>query len=385
MLSTVMPALTIRPHLSRHTIRVRMALSYWGLFVTSGAVLLAVTVALWQGGTTAHVPARGAAHPGAATVTGSDLPQLLAVAGIALAMMAVVSLAVGWLVAGRFLRPVRAITAAVNRISATSLHERLNLTGPEDDLTELADTFDSLLERLERSFEFERRFAANASHELRTPLTTMRVWLDVATAKPGPLPPQLTALAGRLGHELDLLDTLVDSFLTLARTQQGPVTDQAIVSLDDLASTAIDRHAGAIGGRALRVERSRCPRARVSGSATLLSRMIGNVIDNAVRHNEPGGWIRVSTGADGPLARIDVANGGPVLSQDDVGALAQPFRRPGADRTGSGKGTGLGLSIVASIASVHGGSLGLSALPGGGLQVTIELPLAMATAAGAPA
>lgn len=333
MLGTVMPALTVRPHLSRHTTRVRMALSYWGLFAASGAVLLAVTAALWQGGTTTHVPAAGAAHQGA-TVTGSDLPQLLAVAGIALAMMAVVSLAFG-----------------------------------------------GLLERRERSFEFERWFAANVSHELRTPLTTMRVWLEVALAKPGPLPPQLTALADRLGHELDLLDTLVDSFLTLARTQQGPVTDQAVAGLDDLAGAAIERQAGAIGGRALRVEHIRCPSAWVSGSAMLLSRMVGNVIDNAVRHNEPGGWIRVRTEAAGRVARIAVANGGAVLSQDEVTVLSQPFRRSGADRTGSG--TGLGLSIVASIAGAHGGSVSLAALPGGGLAVTIELPLA--TAAGAPA
>jgi signal transduction histidine kinase len=375
-------ALTIRPHLPPRTFRARMALSYWGLFVASGAVLLAVAVALWQGETTTRVRPSGAAHRPVATVSGSDLAQLLAVAGIALAMMAVVSLAFGWLVAGRFLRPVRAITAAVRRISATSLHERLSLDGPDDDLKELADTFDELLERLQRSFEFERRFAANASHELRTPLTTMRVWLDVAMAKPGPRPPQLGTLAGRLRNQLDLLDTLVDSFLTLARAQQGPAGDQATVARDDLADGAIERQAGTIGGLALSVDRIRCPRACVTGSATLLARMVGNVIDNAVRHNEPGGWIRVETGAGGSLARLVVANGGPELDPQDVATLAQPFRRTGAERTGSDRGTGLGLSIVESIASVHGGTLGLSALPGGGLGVTITLPLAVAQAGG---
>src|SRR5579859_5178305 len=177
--------LRLRPHLPRRTFQMRMAMSYWGLFVASGAVLLAVTAALWQGvAVTAAHPARagagprppGAGHLGRVTALhGSDLGPLLIVSGIALALMAVVSIASGWLVAGRFLRPVRAITAAAKRISATSLHERLNLAGPEDDLKELADTFDGLLARLERSFQFERRFAANASHELRTPLTTMRV------------------------------------------------------------------------------------------------------------------------------------------------------------------------------------------------------------------
>src|SRR5215472_8823078 len=190
MLRTVMrlrsrlTGLRFWPQLSRRTIRVRLALSYWGLFVASGAVLLAVTVALWQGATTTtvHVLPVGGNHApnagrpgGITTVHGSDLSQLLIVSGIALAMMAVVSIAFGWLVAGRFLQPVRAITAAARRISATSLHERLNLAGPDDDLKELADTFDGLLARLERSFQFERRFVANASHELRTPLTTMRV------------------------------------------------------------------------------------------------------------------------------------------------------------------------------------------------------------------
>jgi signal transduction histidine kinase len=289
----------------------------------------------------------------------------------------------GWLVAGRLLRPVRAITAAAKRISATSLHERLNLDGPDDDLKELADTFDDLLARLERSFQFERRFVTNASHELRTPLTTMRVFLDVATAKPEPLPPQLTTLAGRLRHQLDVIDSLLESFLTLARTQQGPAADQATLPLDGIASAAIERHAGAIRDLALTVERGQCPQAWVRGSTTLLSRMVDNVIGNAVKHNEPGGWIRVSTEA-GLMARVVVENGGRVLGEEDVAVLTQPFRRPGAERTGSGKGTGLGLSIVESIAAVHGGTLGLSARAGGGLRVVIALPLAVAAPAGAP-
>jgi hypothetical protein len=399
MLSIVMrarsplPRPRFRPHLPRRAFRVRLTFSYWGLFVASGAVLLAVTIGLWQGvsATKAHPagsggggPVPGAHHPrGVPTVQGSDLVQLLIVAGIALALMAIVSIGSGWLVAGRLLRPVRAITAAAKRISATSLHERLNLDGPDDDLKELADTFDDLLARLERSFQFERRFVANASHELRTPLTTMRVFLDVATAKPEPLPPQLTTLAGRLRHQLDVIDSLLESFLTLARTQQGPAADQATLPLDGIASAAIERHAGAIRDLALTVERGQCPQAWVRGSTTLLSRMVDNVIGNAVKHNEPGGWIRVSTEA-GLMARVVVENGGRVLGEEDVAVLTQPFRRPGAERTGSGKGTGLGLSIVESIAAVHGGTLGLSARAGGGLRVVIALPLAVAAPAGAP-
>jgi signal transduction histidine kinase len=399
MLSIVMRARSPLPRrrlrLPGRTFRVRLAFSYWGLFVASGAVLLVVTIGLWQGvsATRAHPdgpggggPVPGVHHPrGVPTVQGSDLLQLLVVAGIALALMAIVSIGSGWLVADRLLRPVQAITAAAKRISATSLDERLNLGGPDDDLKELADTFDDLLARLERSFQFERRFVANASHELRTPLTTMRVFLDVATAKPEPLPPQLTALAGRLRHQLDVIDSLLESFLTLARTQQGPAADQATLPLDGIVGAAIERHAGAIRDLALTVERARCPQAWVRGSSTLLSRMVDNVIGNAVKHNEPGGWIRVSTETGASLARVVVENGGRVLGEDDVAVLTQPFRRPGAERTGSDKGTGLGLSIVESIAAAHGGTLGLSARAGGGLRVVIALPLAVAAPAGAPA
>jgi signal transduction histidine kinase len=394
----VLLALRARSGLPRATIRVRMALSYWGMFVASGAVLLAVTVALWQGAstTTVHVPGSGtgnlspgpsgAARPRGVTIThGSDLMQLLIMAGIALAIMAVVSVAFGWLVAERFLAPIRAITSTARAISATSLHERLSLQGPDDDLKELADTFDELLARLERSFESERRFAASASHELRTPLATMRVWLDVAMAKPGPLPPQTIALADRIRGELDHVDALLESLLTLARTQQGPAEDQSALALSTMAAAAIEECAGAIAGMALHVDHHPCPHAQVTGSETLLSRMAGNVIDNAVRHNQPGGWIRVSAETRGSLARLVVENSGTTLTREDVGQLAEPFRRPGAERTGSGNGTGLGLSIVKAIAEAHGGSLGLRARPSGGLRVVITLPLAAATPTGDPA
>ena len=147
--------------------------------------------------------------------------------------MAVLSLAIGWLLAGRFLRPLRTITTTAREISATNLHERLNLAGPDDELKELADTFDELLDRLDRSFAFERQFVANASHELRTPLAGMRTSLDVAMAKPGPVPPHIATLADRLRRELDHVDRLLESFLTLAHTQQGPPADQSTVSLAD--------------------------------------------------------------------------------------------------------------------------------------------------------
>jgi hypothetical protein len=379
-----------------------MALSYWGLFVASGAVLLAVTVALWEGQTTTtHVPGP-ASSAGVTTSHSSDLGKLLVVAGFALAIMAVVSIVFGWLVAGRFLAPVRAITATARRISASSLHERLSLQGPDDDLKELSDTFDELLARLERSFDAERRFAANASHELRTPLATMRVWLDVAMAKPGPLPPQMVGLSDRIRTELDHVDALVDSLLTLARTQQGPSEGGCPLSLDAATAAALRQRGEAVAAVSLDVDHRGCSRAWVAGSETLLRRMVENVIDNAVRHNRPGGWIRVRADVDADsdtdtdtdtdagighaVARLTVENSGPMLSAEDVGRLAQPFQRPGVERTGSGRGTGLGLSIVKAIAEAHHGHLSLHARDGdgdgdGGLRLVITLPLAATAAA----
>jgi signal transduction histidine kinase len=299
--------------------------------------------------------------------------------------MAGASLAVGWLVAGRFLRPLRTITATTREISATNLHERLNLTGPDDELKELADTFDQLLDRLDRSFAFERQFVANASHELRTPLAGMRTSLDVAMAKPGPVPAHIRTLADRLRRELDHVDRLLESFLTLAHTQQRPLGDESTVSLAELARVAIERRADGISAMGLDVEQQQRPGAWVTGSETLLSRMVANVIDNAFGHNQPGGWVRVSTAVEDKRAQLVVENGGPALDPDQIKQLTQPFRRIGADRTGSDDGAGLGLAIVSSIVEVHGGALDLKAIAGGGLRVAITLPLAPGPASGSPA
>jgi signal transduction histidine kinase len=380
----------LRPRVLRRTIRVRLAVLFFAVFLVSGAALLAVTVAVWQGRTgtvhVAHAPAGSLAHPAiGVTQHSSDRQQLLIASGIALAVIARLSVALGWLMAGAFLAPLRTITTRTRRISATNLHERLNLAGPDDELKELGDTFDELLARLERAFQFERRFVANASHELRTPLAGMRTSLDVAMAKSGPVPPQFLTLAGRLRRELDHVDRLLESFLMLAHTEQGPVADQSTISLAELARLTIERHAGAISATALDVERENGHDVWVTGSETLLSRMVENVIDNSISHNQPGGWVRVGTAVEGQFARLSVENGGPVLDPDDVKDLTQPFRRVGAQRTGSDKGIGLGLAIVASIAEVHGGTLDLQALSGGGLRVVITLPLAIRTAARAPA
>jgi signal transduction histidine kinase len=364
----------------------RLTLLYVEAFLVSGAALLFVTIVLWRRTTKfgAISPTSGSGGPsgpglmnppGGLTQPGSELHQLLIVSVIALWIMVVVSIVIGLLVVGRFLRPVQRITTTTREISASNLHERLNLPGPDDELKELGDTIDDLLARLERSFQFERQFVANASHELRTPLATMRAALDVAMAKSGPLPPPTIVLADRLRRELDRVDRLLDNFLALAHAQRGSSADESIVSLDDIADDAIERHADTISRLGLTVEREECSRAWVTGSETLLSRLVENVIDNAIHHNQPGGWIRVKTVVEGSRSCFVVENGGPVLAQSDVEQLARPFRRLGAERTGSDRGSGLGLSIVKSIAESHRGTLDLQARSDGGLRVIIVLPL----------
>jgi signal transduction histidine kinase len=238
---------------------------------------------------------------------------------------------------------------------------------------------DGLLARLEGAFAAQRRFVANASHELRTPLTTMRASLDVAMAKPEPVPPQTAALAERLRAELDKTDALLEAFLVLARAQHRHLPGYAALPLDYVVGAALADQAAAIAAMNLTVQDTSGPGgAWVAADQALLSRLVGNVIGNAVVHNVDGGWITITTQTDGSRASLVVENGGPVLDQRQVDELAQPFRRLGADRTGSDRGSGLGLSIVAAIAEAHGGTLDLRARDGGGLRVRVELPAAAA-------
>ncbi len=396
------------------TVRVRLTALYGIMFVVSGALLLAIAsgVAVVRSASVGTAsPSRANPAPGTALeraqahihMLQAQLQNLQAQAAgqpgqgrlssdlliaslIALAIMTVVSVALGWLVSGRALRPLREMTEAAQRISEYNLDERLAVQGPKDELKELGDTIDGLLERLEVAFNAQRRFVANASHELRTPLTTMRAALDVALAKPEPAPPQTTALAARLRRELDKTDRLLEAFLLLARAQHGSLPGRAILPLDYVAADALSSQAAAISARNLTVEETSAPGgAWVNGSQALITRMVENVIENAVRHNTEGGWIRVTCRTESGLASVVVENGGPVLEQEQVRELAQPFRRIGADRTGSDKGSGLGLSIVAAIAEAHGGALELQARSEGGLRVGIQLPAAAGVPTGAPA
>jgi signal transduction histidine kinase len=387
-----------RAALPRRTVRLRLTALYGALFLASGAGLLTITNILarswpWP----ALVVSPGSDRSGSIQRAPSPIPaqvqaeaaaqhaaalnQLLAESAIALGVMAVVSAALGWLMAGRVLRPLRAMTAAAQAISAEDLSGRLAVPGPDDELKDLGDTIDGLLARLDTAFAAQRRFAASASHELRTPLAMMRTSLDVATAKPAPVPPELTVLAGKLREGLDQADRLVENLLLLARAQHGAHDSQETISLDPLIATATDARADLIARMGLHVQHTPADGAGalVTGNRVLLAQMTANLIDNAVLHNHPGGWLRAQVSRAGPIVWLLVENGGPILDSSKVATLAQPFQRLGDDRTGSATGTGLGLSIADAIAAAHGGTLQLHARPEGGLRAVIDLPAAGST------
>jgi signal transduction histidine kinase len=370
---------------SRRTVRMRLTALYCVLFVLSAVVLLAITNGVGSSTSQTTTVTSGGAQQGRTVAIQAQTAtshQYLLGSAIALAVMVVVSVAAGWVVAGRVLRPLRVMTATTRRISADSLHERLAIDGPGDELKDLADTIDALLERLDGAFAAQRRFVANASHELRTPLATMRVSLDVAEAKPGPVPPGTITLAGQVRAELDKVDQLLEGLLVLARAQHGALPGRAVLPLDYVVSAALAAQEDAITARNLTVQHvSGGAGIWVEGSQPLLRRMADNVIGNAVCHNRDAGWIRITTTAGNGAALLIIENGGDILDPAQAAGLAQPFRRLGADRTGSDDGAGLGLSIVAAITQAHRGSLQLHARPGGGLKVTITLPLAPRAAA----
>ena len=376
--------------------RLRLSLLYGGLFLASGVVLLAITYAL-----VVHLPAanpvfqvfpRGIKitpleqiqiHTAVTSERTRLLQSLLRRSGLALVLMAAVSVWLGWLMAGRVLRPLRTITATTRQISEENLHQRLALSGPNDELQELGDTIDGLLGRLEGAFDAQRSFVANASHELRTPLASMRVAIDVATRKSPPVSKEAAILAGRIREDLGQADRILESLLVLARAQRGVVTDLEPVSLTRVAEQALAAHAQAAAARGISV-RSTLDEVEVIGDETLLGRLAANLVDNAIRHNNIREFVNVTVKANGRTARMTVESGGPLLPEDKISELTQPFRRLD-DRTGSDEGAGLGLSIVAAITTAHHGTLELRGRPEGGLRVVVTLPHATdATQTGRP-
>jgi signal transduction histidine kinase len=308
-----------------------------------------------------------------ARVQGVDatLDGLLWWSGIGLLLTAAVSVGVGWVFAGRILAPVHTITSRARAISAESLDERVSLGGPHDELRELADTFDSLLERIETSFAGERRLVATMSHELRTPLANQQVALDVALDDPDATAAELRAAAEVALDQNRRAARTIESLLTLARVQSGTQqVEHRPVDLDVVVSEAVDR---------LRTDdldwHVEVAPVVVLGDAELLERAVTNLVQNAVVHNVPGGTVDVRLSAGGTDARLVVASSGPLISPEAATGLTLPFRRGVTDRTSSDRGVGLGLSIVQAVADHHGGQLVLTPLESGGLSVELELPL----------
>jgi signal transduction histidine kinase len=303
---------------------------------------------------------------------------------LALGGTTLISLAAGWLVAGRALRPVSEITAAARSVSEGRLDRRIALDGPRDELKELADTFDAMLTRLDAAFASQRRFIANASHELRTPLALMRAAVDVTLDDPDALadPARLATMTDTVREAISRSERLTESLLTLASSDRG-LERREIADLGHLAQSAADDLRAQIAASGLR-ERQRLRRCPVSGDPVLLERMVANLIENAVRYNSPGGFVEVATSLDDGIATVQVTNSGPGVPPDDLAALILPFRRAGDERQGTPAGVGLGLSIVASIARAHGGEVDLSARPVGGLVAAVRLPAAAASSSGPP-
>jgi signal transduction histidine kinase len=393
-------------------VRVRLSLIYTGLFLASGVVLLAVTYGLVasslpvpKGNTNfnktveaqlnleckqaASQPSLGkqqstgptpqacqqayaaGATDAAVTQRNRTLHNLLVFSLVALGVVGLASAGLGWLMAGRALKPVRAITAAARKASEHQLGERVALSGPEDELKELADTFDQMLDRLDAAFASQRRFVSDASHELRTPLTVMQTAIDVTLAKPHRSAEQLEAMAAKVQRSIEQARSLIDALLTLATSRAEPISREP-VDLATVAEDYLDTVSHAAAGRHLWVDADLEP-AVTLGDRLLLERMVGNLVDNAIRHNHPEGCLRVRTESSGDAVRVQVVNTGPVIPADVVPSLFDPFRRM-EERTSNLEGVGLGLAIVKSIASAHGGTVDANARRAGGLEVTVSLP-----------
>jgi signal transduction histidine kinase len=296
----------------------------------------------------------------------TTLTHLLAYSLLSLAGVVLLAAAAGWIAAGRILRPVHRLTAAARAASEQNLSQRIALRGPRDELRELADTFDTMLERLDRAFTSQRQFIANASHELRTPLTVMRTAMDVVLAKPEPTREELVSMTADIRQAVGHSERLIEVLLVLARNDQA----RALTDPLDLAAVAEDALDGrAPGGVTTATSLGEAP---VTGDGVLLERLVANLLDNAERYNIAGGTVEIFTAAHGATSVLRVVNTGTVVPAGMVDRLFLPFTRLD-DRTRH-DGFGLGLTLVSSIAAVHGGTVHATAVPTGGLDITVRLP-----------
>lgn len=303
---------------------------------------------------------------GAAAQRDSTLADLLTYSLLGLGALTLLAVVAGWLVAGRILQPVHRITEAARAASEQNLSQRIALQGPRDELRELADTFDTMLERLDGAFSSQRQFIANASHELRTPLTVMRTAIDVVLAKTSPTPQELISMSVEIRQAIDHAERLIGALLILARNEQVRGLTDAL-DLAAIAEDALERRAG--DGV---TTTSALDEAPVIGDGVLLERLVDNLLDNAERYNVAGGTVSISTGSDGGISVVRVVNTGQVIPPDQVDRLFLPFTRLD-DRTRH-DGFGLGLALVSSIAAVHDGMVHATAVPTGGLDISVRIP-----------
>ena len=329
-----------------------------------------IVVPAGQGGDRGAKTLHGLEMTLASEIAHSDLRQVLIQAPIALAIVTVVALGLGWLVAGRVLRPLGAITAAARRISASNLNERLSLRGPDDELKALGDTLDDLFARLEAAFEAQRHFVANASHELRTPVARERAMLQVALDDPGTTTETWRSTTREVLASNAEQEDLIEALLTLA-SSQGGLEYREPVDLAAIASKVLQAPRPEIPRLGLRVEAATRP-AALDGDPLLAERLVANLIGNAMRHNVPGGRVEVATATRHGRAAFSVTNTGPVIPPAEVDRLFRPFHRQGGRRTHNGHG--LGLSIVRAIATAHGAAIDARARPEGGLHIQVSFP-----------
>jgi len=389
--------------MSARTIRLRLTLTYGIVFLLTGAALLTVGYVLVRHNLTARPdiraelkrlglpatsvpprqhfnPAPGGSQfgPGSfgrkvfntarAQLVSQALHTLVIEYALALLAMTGLSVVVGWLLAGRALGPLRAITATARRVSGQNLGERIDLQGPPDELKELADTFDGMLERLDAAFASQRHFVANASHELRTPLAIMRTEVDVALADPQASAEDLRVMGEAVRETVDRSEGLIEALLMLARSES--VTGRAdLVDLTELAAVCVTDLSGRAHLAGVRLETDLKP-ALTKGEPHLLERMIANLLDNAIRHNISGGYLELATDTIGKTARLTVRNSGAIIEPQQAEQLIEPFRRLNRGAAGFG----LGLSIVRSVAEAHHGDLEITAPPAGGLEVSVTFP-----------
>ncbi|MGO8961650.1 MAG: sensor histidine kinase [Streptosporangiaceae bacterium] len=399
-------SLRLRPRqLWPQRIRTRLTVLFAGLFLLAGSILLGLTYGLVAASLPATKSPPGLTKEQQLKVAlsctrkaGGDLGQakqcdlrayaegvgagssdqrdralhsLLTYSLLGLGVLTCASAGLGWLVSRRVLAPVRTITGTAQRASQEHLGERLSMQGPHDELRELADTFDDMLDRLDRAFTAQRQFVANASHELRTPLTVMRTAIEVTLAKPNVSQQQLVDMVERVRRSIDKAQQMVEALLTLALSDQGPASSE-LLDLSALAEDALDLARPAIDTTGLRVD-TELSTASTRGDAHLVERMVCNLVDNAVRHNVPGGWIRVRTGCGEGTAFLHVVNSGRVIPEAALASLLEPFQRLDG-RTGNRDGAGLGLSIAHSVSVAHGATMVISNPAAGGLEVLVRMP-----------